>query len=188
MAKPESKGNKGKGKGGTATRPPDVLPIPRGIGGAGAHPTLHIVHQFAHNFAGGSIAAGAWRTRPLNAKLVDEIGSTLSSNQFTLPAGTFNVFAWAPAHATNRHKIRLRNVTDGTTALVGTSEFGNFSFDADQGSSFIIGRLTIAAGKTFELQHRVETTNTDGAGMGAENQFGAGNDNIYASIWIERIQ
>src|SRR5687768_2319629 len=102
---------------------PDVLPRQDAAGG-GAGGTievfdiLHLVDEKAANTAGGTFTTGAWRTRTLNTEKLDEITSTLASNQFTLPAGTYNIVASAPAFFVSRHQTRLRNITDGTTTLV----------------------------------------------------------------------
>lgn len=118
---------------------------------------------------GGTFTSGAWQTRTLNTESVDT-GShcTLSSNQFTLSAGTYRIQASAPACQVAVHQARLQNVTDGTTTIVGTSEFNTNGAQYAQTRSVVSGRFTIATSKTFELQHRCSTTrSTYGFGFGA---------------------
>ena len=62
---------------------------------------------------GGTFTSGAWQTRDLNTEISDPDGIiSISSNQFTLAAGTYLVNASAPAHKVNGHQIRLYNTTD----------------------------------------------------------------------------
>lgn len=159
-----------------------------GAGGGGeggsTYKVLHIVDEKAAGTDAGTFTSGAWQTRTLNTKAVDEIGSTLASNQFTLPAGTFRAYARVPAFHVNHHKSRLRNITDGSTTLVGSSQYCEVAAGpTDQTDSIIIGRFTLAGTKTFEIQHQCETTKT-GNGFGE----GAGFSEVehYAEIWIEQ--
>ena len=75
-----------------------------------------IADQKTSGTDGGTFTSGAWRTRDLNTEVtdVDNIVS-ISSNQFTLQAGTYLIKARATAYDCDRHQLRLRNITDGTT-------------------------------------------------------------------------
>lgn len=108
--------------------------------------------------AGGGFTSGAWQTRTLNTEHADTGNhASLSSNQITLAAGTYECDIIVPGYAVNTHKARLRNITDSTTTLVGTAA-RSASGGPDASTSSIIGRFTIASSKTFEVQHRCETT------------------------------
>lgn len=133
---------------------------------------------------GGTFTSGAWRTRDLNTKPVDEIGVTLSSNQFTLPAGTYDIVARAPAYFINTHKARLRNITDGTTVDEGTSEKSNddSTFSETSQESVIRTRFTINESKTFEIQHQCQTTGSTN-GFGIATTFSTDNE-IYTTVEI----
>lgn len=117
--------------------------------------------------AGGGFTSGSWQTRALNTlSNYFFIGGSpsLSANRLTLPAGSYRCLISAPAYIVVRHKIRLRNVTDGTTVLVGTSEVSNSSALVTR--SLIQGNFTVAASKELEVQHRCQTTRaTDGFGL-----------------------
>jgi hypothetical protein len=129
--------------------------------------------QKASTTAGGTATSGAWQTRTLNTEVLDEGNDcTLVSNQITLAAGTYDCRITSPAGFCGPHQARLRNVTDSTTVLVGTSEVSSASESAvTQTISTIVGRFTIAASKALEVQHRVTTTRaTDG--FGTPNSFG----------------
>jgi hypothetical protein len=115
---------------------------------------------------GGAFTSGAWRTRDLNTEVVDSGNhASLSSNQLTLDAGTWDFRITCPAFDVDSHQARLQNVTDATTAATGTSEFTS-SANNPSNHSFVVGSVTIAASKTFEVQHRCQTTR-------ATNGFGA---------------
>ena len=92
-------------------------------------------------------------------------GASLASNQITLPAGTYYIFASANVGANPaRHTAKLRNTTDSSDTIIGTSE----QTTGDSNRSFVMGRFTISAQKVFELQHICSsTTNVDGFGTNA---------------------
>jgi len=135
---------------------------------------------------GGTFTSGAWQTRTLNTTVYNGITSaSLSSNQISLPAGTYNVIAFAPVGDTvQNHQARLQNITDTATTLTGTSIA---AFDASSAipinQSVVMGVFTIAGTKTFELQHQCALTKTtDGFGVAA----GFGTE-VYAQITITKI-
>jgi hypothetical protein len=104
--------------------------------------------------------------------------ASLSAGQVTLAAGTYRLRGSAPAFAVGGHQARWQNVSDGVTVLIGSVEYA----DTVQTRSIVAGRFTISASKTFELQHRCETTRaTDGFGV-------AGNfdTEVYAEVELWR--
>ena len=133
---------------------------------------------------GGSFASGDWRTRELNTEAFDPDGIvTLSSNQFTLQAGSYFINAMAPAQSVVNHQLRLRNITDSNTALFGFAAYasqssGNATDDNDY--AFLKGRITISGATTYELQHRCNTTR-NGAGFGQPTGYA---EETYASVEI----
>ncbi len=134
------------------------------IGGRGSD-LIVMREEQAQNTSGGTFTSGAWQTRALNVEASDAGNhASLSSHQITLEAGTYRLRASAPANQTGSHQTRWQNVSDGTTTLVGTTEFA----DTVQTRSVVAGRFTITASKTFELQHRCGTTrSSDGFGLAA---------------------
>lgn len=145
---------------------------------------LYIRDQKAANTAGGTATSGSWQTRTLNTEVVDEIGSTLAANQFTLPAGTYDVSIRVPFYGTKQTQTRLRNITDSTTDVVGSSTYMTNTADGGGGDSWIIGHITIAATKTFEVQSQVNTTVAT-FGFGAASNFGE--VEVYTQVWIRKI-
>lgn len=132
----------------------------------------------------GTFTAGGWRTRTLNTVLTNEIvGASLSSNQITLPAGTYWFEASAPGFNVDGHKTAIANVTDGVDAVLeGTSEFAP-AFTVSSRST-VRGRISIVTSKVFELRHICSrSASTDGFG----NNTGTGTSEHYAEIMIWKI-
>ena len=131
---------------------------------------------------GGTFTSGAWQTRTLNTEHADAGGhASLASNQITLAAGTYVAEIRAPARACGFHQARLRNVTDGATELVGSSnESGTGS--GQTAFSIITGKFTIASSKVFEVQHRCQATAST-TGFGSANSFGEVEVYTVARFW-----
>lgn len=146
---------------------------------------IHVRDEKASGTAGGTFTAGAWQTRTLNTVSTNTLtGSSLASNQITLPAGTYDVFARAPGYVVSYHQAKLRNVTDGSDAIIGTTE-NSGSSEAKTTTSFVIGRFTIAGTKAFELQHYCSPTTVATYGFGYPVNFGV--IEVYAEIQIRRV-
>jgi hypothetical protein len=134
---------------------------------------------------GGGFANGAWRTRDLN-NIVDDDGiSSLSGNQFTLPAGTYAINATVPAYAVGQHKARLFNVTDNTEAIQGTTELAD-SIAAVGNSSTIRGRFVVpSGGRTFRIEHICQvTTATFGFGRVVTT---LGGSEVFTVVEIRKV-
>lgn len=151
-------------------------------GGGGGTGYILIQDQKTIGTDGGTFNSGAWQTRDLNTIVDDTTGAvTLSSNQFTLPAGTYRLIARCPAYAVDTHQCRLRNITDSTTVAIGSNVFarsnGPGSFD-----TWVQARFTIASPKTFEIQHQCGTSHS-GNGYGIACGFGI---EVYTSVELEK--
>ena len=139
-----------------------------------------IADKKASNGDGGAITNGGWRTRDLNTEIADPDSIvSISSNQFTLGAGSYLIQWRAPAYRVQSHQTRLYNATSSAEEEVGTSEFSNTVSDA-QTLSEGVARVTITASTAFEIQHRVfaDSPATYGAGIGT-----AGGQNWGSSIF-----
>ena len=141
-----------------------------------------ICDEKAHNADGGTFTLGAFRTRDLNTEIADPDGIvSISSNQFTLGAGNYLIEASAPAYAVNRHIARLQNITDSTTVQYGQAQYtdaANFVYN----SSVVVARVSITASKTFEIQHRSQSTQSSN-GFGVQTAM-SGVDSIYTIVKI----
>jgi hypothetical protein len=144
----------------------------------------------AVNTAGGTFTSGAWRTRDLQTTQVNTITScSLASNQITLPAGTYYVWATTPSRAVQRNYSRLYNTTDSATLIPGSISYsGDSSIQVEEPINVITGVFTIAGTKVIELQHRCSATkNGDGFGSSDGSALDNVQLNIYSQITIEKI-
>ena len=117
----------------------------------------------------GSYTTGDWRTRDIDTEITDEDGIvSISSNQFTLQAGTYLINFGCAMYHVQRHAIRLQNITDSTTAGVGNPNNG-YTYSALLFTTGVC-RVSIASAKVFEVQGYVSVTKADnGMGFGMEN-------------------
>jgi hypothetical protein len=135
--------------------------------------------------AGGTFTSGAWQTRTLNTVEGDLSVATLSSNQFTLQPGTYVVEIQAPAGFVNIHKAKLRNITDSTDDIIGTSEHASNAGGIIVSKSACMGTVTITTAKTFEVQHRCSTTYaTDGFGYPSSLSV----SEVYTQVKITKVK
>lgn len=146
---------------------------------------LHVRDEKAADTDGGTATVGAFDKRDLNTVVTNTItGASLASDQITLPAGTYDIVASTPAFDVAQHKCKLRNTTDSTDELIGTSEFARNANAGDVTRSFIYGRFTIAATKVFEIQHRVSATQAAN-GLGPKSNYGV--IEIYTDVRITKV-
>lgn len=153
-------------------------------GSSSSMPDVIVEGQQALSTNDGGFSNGADRTRTLNT-LVRNAGSiaSLSSNQITLPAGTYYIEWSAPAYKVDDHKSWLRNVTDGTVVADGTVEIAS-STDVGMSRSFGSTVVTIAGSKAFSVIHRCATSNATN-GFGPATSFGA--VGVYTRVCIWKV-
>ena len=123
----------------------------------------------------------AYNTRDLNTELADADGIvSISSNQFTLQAGTYLLRASVPAYKPERSQALIYNVTDSSVTGVGTGEYGPLTY-AHTIRSIVVCRTTISGAKVFEVRHRVG--NADASfGFGVDANMGQAE--IYTIVEI----
>lgn len=141
--------------------------------------------QKAASTAGGA-AGGGYATRTLNTEVFNNIpGVSLSSNQVSLPAGTYLIEASTPAHRVNSHKCRIYNASTTGVLAYGTSEFaavGSGSIVVTRSTA--ITRVTLASTTLIEVQHDVENaTNSSDYGVSA-NMTGV---EVYTTLKIWKL-
>ena len=149
----------------------------------GSFPLFHIQDQKSSGTDGGTFTSGSYQTRDLNTSVFNNIsGALLSSNQITLPAGTYEVIAFAVAYDCNSHQARLRNVTDSTTLCIGLTMYANASNNVGNAAK-VTGIFTLAATKVIELQHQCGSTKSS-TGFGTPASFGT---EVYSDIQIRKV-
>ncbi len=129
-----------------------------------------VSETYASGTAGPSMTAGAWTDRALNTVEYNSItGAGLSGGVVTLPAGTYMVSALGYAFNVGPSRLRLRNITDGTDAVIGVNVSANTN---DPCTVAMSGVFTIAATKQFRVGFWASQTGTQAAGsLGVVEKF-----------------
>lgn len=160
--------------------------------GAGALPTFQtnavdiivLEHQETTGTDGGTFTLGADRTATINTEVLDAGGHcSLSSNQFTLAAGTYRIRAWTQGLGVLLWSSWLYNVTDTATELMGSPNQSN-NANVKTTYSFIEGEFTIAGSKVFEIRKRSSGTRAT-SGYGVASGFGA--REVYTRVVLEKV-
>jgi hypothetical protein len=134
---------------------------------------------------GGDANANVWSTRVINTETLDTGNNcTLAGNQFTLDAGTYDINAGASFYNTASTMIRLRNITDDVTTLLGVNAY------AGNGVTVALnGRFTITSNKTFEIQYITEMSRSV-YGVGVSTGIRAGNyteNEVYLNAELHKL-
>tara|TARA_A100001234_G_scaffold53227_3_gene45195 strand:- start:29690 stop:30505 length:816 start_codon:yes stop_codon:yes gene_type:complete len=141
-------------------------------------------HVTAYDTGGGGLTSGAYRTRPLNTEVDPDSIVTLSSNQFTLAAGTYTIDWTCDAYKVDHHWSQIYDITNSATLILGSASYA--------GSTENIGDVsyghhifTITSTTTYELQQQCTTTkNTNG--MGNRTNV-SGNNSVHAYLKISKL-
>ena len=124
-----------------------------------------ICDQKAHDTAAGTFTKDGWRDRELNTEIIDPDGIvSISSDQFTLGAGTYLINWSAPAYRVDSHVSRLYDVTGSAVLAVG---FSAWAADSERGGTRSEGfhRHTITSNNVYKIQHwSSQTSSTEGFG------------------------
>ena len=119
----------------------------------------------------GTLTANTWMTRAINTEIADPDGIvSISSNQFTLQAGTYLIEWSAPAWRCDRHTTRLYDVTNSAARGNATLEFSQDSGSYTQSSSRGFARVTISGATVYKLETKGNVTKSnDGLGIDPNN-------------------
>ncbi len=129
----------------------------------------------------GTFTQGAWQKRTVIEDQDTDNNVSVASSVITLEAGTYDCLIRCPAYTVTRHQGRLRNTADNTTAVVGSGAYAHSDSNVNT-DTVIQGRFTITAQKTFEIQHRCETTVAN-KGFGVEANFDEVEIFTVAEFW-----
>ncbi len=137
----------------------------------------------ATNTAGGGSTASTWVQRSLNTiSISNGTWVTLGTNTFTLSAGKYYITASAPARQNGNHKIRLFNVTNSTSDIIGGNQSSTTATGNDASLS---GFVTPASAITYQLDHYSSSSQaTTGFGV-ATNATGI--IEVYTTVTIFKI-
>lgn len=144
-----------------------------------AFPYLKVSDQKASGTFGGlATATNFASTRTFNTVDSNSIpGASLSVNQVTLPAGTYDARGRAPFCGTDSAKIALYNVTDAAYQIIGSSSL-SLSTGASSSDSVLSGRFTISSPKLFSMRYYV------GVSSGAQD-LGQGTSSGQVEVYAE---
>jgi len=164
----------------------------------------HIRDERSSGTDGDTLTVSTWNTRTLQTEKTDDLTITTSGNQISLVAGTYYLEAETVTRFTGIldcntseaivSKLRIRNVTDSTTLVVGPAmKFNlvddgggnNQLFDIDLSNS-VVGRFTLAGTKSIELQNWV-TNNTSGPTTRGGKAISSGENEVYAEVKIWKL-
>lgn len=142
---------------------------------------IHVQYQTASSTIG-AVTADAWTTRGLNTVVLNDIsGASLSSNQVTLPAGTYRFKGGACFRNTDEVAVRLYDATNTSALVQGFTVYASVdSYDPVE----VCGEFTLAGAAAVELQYYAQVTS--GA---ADQGFGFSSvvTNCFAELFIEKV-
>ena len=121
-----------------------------------------------------SMSSGAWYTVTMDTIKTNEItNASLSSNDVSLPAGTYFSQSSVPFYRTDDYGSRVLNVTDGNALVLGNQGHSWLSpNDATSPNSMAFGRFTLSGTKTVRLQYKVSNGNSQaGSYTGVSNHW-----------------
>lgn len=145
--------------------------------------TLRVYEEQSSGVASSqSLTSASWNTRVLNATDGSISGASLSSNLVTLPAGTYFVEAWGLGYRVNSAKMRLRDVTNSQTLIVGQNAYSAAASDARTViRPRLAGTFTLASTAEVSLEQYVGTTGL------AIPVVSSGEPEIYADMIITKL-
>lgn len=151
--------------------------------GGGSWDYVELRHTASSGTNGGTNTASAWTTLPLDTEVADT-GSicTLSSNEFSLPAGTYELDGLHEFYSTGGARIRLYNVTDTAVISTGLSAYAIVTSSSVRGH--LMCRFTLGGTKTLRMEYYT-VLSSSGTGLGVAT--GAGVDEIYGIITIRKV-
>ncbi|NEP55982.1 MAG: hypothetical protein F6K31_03025 [Symploca sp. SIO2G7] len=150
--------------------------------------SVAILQDFKSAFGGQGNTTG-WLKRDLNDK--QETGTSFCTlngdSTFTLPAGSYLVFARVPGTMVDKHQARLVNNTDGinykgsSTQTLTAAAVSGQSITTD---SWVFATFAITSNKTFQVEHRIYDTIIDRS-LGAE--VGTGLGEVYTQVVVVKL-
>lgn len=151
-------------------------------------PQAKFTHRVSAGTNGGTATAGSWQTRTLNTEEYDTIGCSLTSDQITIPAGTYDI-EWRSCHLDDTTFLQantlIYDVTNAAPLVLGLSiNYYSASGNTGMFHSSGKGRFTAATSIVIELQYRVlSTQNTNGLGRACNWTY----DEVYAELLLTKI-
>lgn len=145
---------------------------------------VHARDEKASGTVGGTGSTGSYQTRALNVLAVNHLGASLTSNEVSLPPGSYECFARVPGFRVGLHKARLYDVTGAAVLLVGSVAYNLAASASAMTDSVVQGRFTLAISSAVRLEHRITTT-TSTSDLGAAAAFG--DVEIYSELILRKV-
>lgn len=148
-------------------------------------PILRLIDFPSAGTGGGGCTANTRNVRPLSNEVVNEYAWTLNGGgpytSVVVPAGTYEIEAYANTYKAGDHVLYLWNLTSGAPAEVGIKAAGDVA-DGNEQMSFLPRRIyTFTVATELQLQSWTEATRaTDGLGKASP----AGNPAMMAFLQI----
>jgi hypothetical protein len=163
--------------------------------GASANPTIaatiyqtmHVVEEIAASGSSGTATSGSYFTRTLNTVVTNTItGASLASNQITLPAGTYNIFAQVPSYRADGHIAKFRRVSaTAADVVIGTVGYSGSGTSNANSYSYVFGQFIVGTSGAYEIQQRVELTRaSDGLGAPVSTLW---ESKRFTQVFIQRV-
>lgn len=144
-----------------------------------------IADEKAYNVDGGSSSAG-WNDRDLNTESFDPDNIvSISSNQFTLGAGTYIIEFSCPSYMSAQNKSQLYDVTNSVEVADSISVYA-------QQSTFVgtvasgCARVSITGNTTYKLRHYISTAKASN-GLGVALGVSSTGNNVYSQVKITKL-
>jgi hypothetical protein len=138
----------------------------------------------ASNTAGGTSTSTTWNARNVNTELSDPDGIvTISSNKFTPIAGDYliNVLAGSGAASSSAHRLRLFNVTAGSSVEEGHS---SQAIAGSRSTAFLACKFTANGTDEYRIDHYTSVgAATNGLGVATND----GSAEVYMTIELEKV-
>jgi hypothetical protein len=133
--------------------------------------------------------SNAWVDRVLNTMKGETwFIDSLSSNTFTLQAGTYKVIASAPGYYINNNRIRLYNTTLSKTQINGQVDYAASTYNGSSRTR-IEGSFVITSACGFKIQHINENNYANNNALGNNSAAPSNGGNaIFTSVVIEKLK
>ena len=151
------------------------------VSGTGATKVAILSHVTAHDVGGGDLTSGAFRTRPLNTEVDPDSIVTLSSNQFTLAAGTYIIDWTCDGYSVDHHVSQIYDITNSATLILGSASYAKSTVNV---ANVTYGHhvFTITSTTTYELQHQCSTTKASNGMGNVTNMSGINSTHAFLKI------
>jgi len=133
--------------------------------------------------SGGTATTGSYQERPINTEVFDTIGCTLSSNQITVPAGTYLVDASVANFNVNAVEWDIFDNEGGGTIVA--NGMGVYSGGSGNWITSITTAFTVAASSAMSIRCNVEKTQaTNGMGVSTNE---ANHTEVFLGLKLTRV-